>query len=217
MVHKMNGHRLPVSLFTGMAIATIGLELPMVAVAQPAPVLVSQVVACVVIKKTAVYTSADPSDPEVQGRILTVDTPVALAVPLSTRPPVRVQIKPNGFVDYAALDCGNRESPISSPNATSCRKVRDTLNPIYVFRDPSWGAQPLGRVVANQSVYVTQTGGSTTTIQDSNDDTWIGIDLQRTFGRNFGLSPSTGWLYSTDPNDPQSSTLVYGCNEPAIR
>lgn len=136
----MNDRRLPVSLLAGMAIATIGLDLPVVAVAQPTPILVSQVVACVVIKRTAVYTSADPSDPEVLGRILTVDTPVALAAPLSTRPPIRVQIKPNGFVDYAALDCGNKQSPISSPNTTSCRKVRNTLNPIYVFRDPQLGS-----------------------------------------------------------------------------
>lgn len=80
------------------------------------------------------------------------------------------------------------------------------------FEILSWGAQPLDRVVANQPVYVTQTGGSTTTIQDSKGDTWIGIDLQRTFGRNFGLSSNMGWLHSTDPNDPQSSTLVYGCS-----
>lgn len=210
----MKDYRLPVSLLAGITI--IGLDFPARAVAHPAPTLISQVVACVVAKKTAVYTSADPSDPEVLGRILTVDTPVALAAPLSTRPPVRVQIKPNGFVDYAALDCGNRPSPISSSNST-CRKVRNTLHPIYVFRDPSWGAQPLDRVVASQPVYVTQTAGGTTTIQDSNNDTWIGIDLQRTFGRNFGLASNTGWLHSTDPNDPQSSTLVYGCNEPVIR
>lgn len=210
----MNDRRLPVSLVTGIVIATIGLELPVLAVSQPAPMLVAQV-ACVVKKQTAVYTTANPGDPETTGRTLTVNTAVALAAPLPTNPPTRLQIKPSGFVDYAALDCGRDQPPSTSNSSktTACRKLRNTINSIYVFREPSWGAKPIAPVVANQSIYVTQTNGVTTSQIAADGKGWVEVDLQGTFGKNFGISPSVGWLPNTnpDPND-QTSTLVNGCN-----
>ena len=213
MRDNVNDRRLPVGLLMGMTITTIGLELPAFAVPQQSSILVAQV-ACVTRKQTAVFTTVNPGDPEVLG-ILASSTPVALTAPLQTNPPARVQIKPRGFVTYTALDCGRQDStggaPTTPPTPNSaCRTVRNTIDSIYVFREPSWGANPIMPVVANQLVYVTQTSGSTTTRSDENGAVWVAVDLQRTFGKNFGLSPSVGWLVSADPNG-QMSTLVNGC------
>lgn len=206
----MNDRRLPVRLLAGITIATIGLELPVLAVPQPAPVLVAQV-ACVIRKKTAVYTTANPQDPEVQGRTLAVDTAVGLAAPLPTVPPARVQIKPNGFVDYAALDCGREQTSPSSPQKSVCRKVRDTVTLKYVLQEPKGEAQMIAPVAANMSVWVTQTDGLITSRRYANGEAWVEVDLQRTFGKNFGISSSVGWLSNTDPDNPMS-TLVNGCS-----
>lgn len=203
-------NRPSVRVLAGMTIAAIALELPVLAVPQPAPMLVAQV-ACVVTKTTSVYRTANPSDPEVlPNRPLKVGTAIALVEPLPATPPARVQVKPNGFVDYAALDCGRPPTPVTptpSPKTTACRKVRDTVLSMEVRRNSSRGATPIAAVGANQTVYVTQTGGVTTSRKDGNGEVWVEVDLQRTFGRNFGISPSFGWLSNSEPSDPRS-TLV---------
>jgi len=69
----------------------------------------------------------------------------------------------------------------------------------------------IAAVGANQRVYITQVGGVTTSRKDANGEIWVEVDLQRTFGRNFGISPSFGWLSNTEPSD-RRSTLVNGCS-----
>jgi len=208
--HEISDRRLSVSLLAAISIAAIELELPVLAVPQPAPVQVAQV-ACVIRKQAAVYTTEDPEDPEVLPRTLTVGTAVALTAPLPTVPPMRVQInKPQGFVNYASLDCGRERKPLTSAKTTACRKVRNTVNSMYVFREPSWAEKTIERVFAGQSVYVTQSGGVTTSRVDANGEGWVEVDLQRTFGRNFGISSGVGWLSNTDPNS-QLTTLVNRC------
>ncbi len=201
-------NRLSVRVLAGMTIATIALELPVLAVPQPAPMLVAQV-ACVVTKTTSVYRTATPGDPEVlPNRPLRVGTAVALVEPLPANPPARVQVKPNGFVDYAALDCGRPTPPPSK--TTACRKVRDTVSLVDVRRNSSYGANSIAAVGAGQKVFVTQMGGVTTSRKDANGEAWIEVDLQQTFGRNFGISPSFGWLPNTAPNDPRGPLVT--CN-----
>jgi|GEM_PF-831556 len=206
-------NRILVRVVAGMTIATIALELPVHAVPQPAPMLMAQgEVACVVSKTTSVYRTANPSDPEVlPNRPLRVGTAVALVEPLPSIPPARVQVQPNGFVDYAALNnCGRPITPVNPTNPTktsACRKVRNTVFSMEVRRNSSRGATPIAAVGADQTVYVTQTGGATTSRRDANGEVWVEVDLQRTFGRNFGISPSVGWLSNSDPSDPRS-TLV---------
>ncbi len=203
-------NRLSVRVLAGMTIATIALELPVFAGPQPAPMLMAQV-ACVVSKTTSVYRTANPSDPEVlPNRPLRVGTAVALVEPLPTNPPARVQVQPNGFVDYTALNCGRPPTPVNPTNPTktsACRKVRNTVFSMEVRRNSSRGATPIAAVGADQTVYVTQTGGVTTSRKDANGEVWVEVDLQRTFGRNFGISPSFGWLSNSEPSDPRS-TLV---------
>ena len=206
---KMNDRRLPVRILAGITIATIGLELPVLAV-PTAPMLVAQV-ACVVSKTTPVFRTANPSDSEVlPRRPLTVGTAVALVEPLPSVPPARVQINPNGFVDFAALNCGKPPTPPPTTKTSVCRTVRNTVTSIAVRREPRRGSQSIAAVGANQRVYITQTRGVTTSIKDANGEIWVEVDLQRSFGRNFGISPSFGWLSNTEPNDSRS-TLVNGC------
>ncbi len=206
-------NRLSVRVLAGMTIATIALELPVHAVPQPAPMLVAQgAVACVVSKTTSVYRTVNPSDPEVlPSRPLRVGTAVALVEPLPTNPPARVQVQPNGFVDYTALNCGRPITPVNSTNPTktsACRKVRNTVSLMDVRRNFSRGSNLIAAVGADQTVYVTQTGGVTTSRRDANGEVWVEVDLQRTFGRNFGIpAPSVGWLVNSTFNNPQS-TLV---------
>jgi hypothetical protein len=207
--NKMNDRKLSVRVLAGMIITTIAVELPVLAIPQPAPILVAQV-ACVVSKTTSVFRTANPKDPEVLPmRPLKVETAVVLAEPLPSVPPARVQIKPTGFVDYAALDCGRPTTPVtpSGPKTTACRKVRNTVTSMAVRRESSRGAAAIAAVGADQSVYITQTGGVTTARKDANGEVWVEVDLQRTFGRNFGISPSFGWLSNSEPNDSRS-TLV---------
>ncbi|WP_146141268.1 hypothetical protein [Stenomitos frigidus] len=201
------------SLLAGMTIATIGLELPVLAAPQPAPVLVSQV-ACRVsnrISMIAVYTTANPQNPEVLGRNLRGGTLIGLAETLTVRPPERIQITDpiNGFVAYTGLDCG-RSSSNPSTKTTACRKVRSDIVNANVFRAPNWNSSPIAPIDVTRPVFVTQTAGRTTSFTDVNGEVWVEIDLQLTFSRNFGLSPSVGWLPATDPNS-QLSTLVNGC------
>jgi hypothetical protein len=216
MIDKINNRRLPVTMLAGMAIATIGLELPVLAVPQPAPILVAQI-ACVVKKQTAVFTSEDPRDPEVLNRILPVGTPIALVEPLSSQPPYRVEIKPTGFVPYVALDCGRRPPgpQTSTPPKTSvCRLVRSTVNFMYVRQDAGRQAPTIsdgaGQPVilrGNERVFVTQTGEKITS-RGVNGEGWVEVDLKRTFGTDFGIRSGFGWLSNTDPGDSMS-TLVY--------
>ncbi len=212
-MNKMDSYQRLVIL-AGMTIATIAV-LPAVAVSQPAPMRVAQR-SCVVSKTTSVFRTANPSDPEVlPSRPLMVDDPVTLAEPLPSVPPARVQIiRPkNGFVDYAALNCGRSTPPVTPPNATKtsvCRTVRNTVIAMDVRRDSRRGAAAIAAVGADQRVYITQVGGVTTSRKDANGEIWVEVDLQQTFGRNFGISPSFGWLSNTEPSDPRS-TLVNGC------
>ena len=210
---KMNDRKLPVRILSGIAIATIGLELPVLAVSKPAPMLLAQQVACVVSKTTPVFRTANPNDSEVlPNRPLKNGAAVILAEPLPTVPPARVQIKPNGFVDYAALNCGRPPVDTTKPptKTTACRTVRETVSSMEVRRESRRTAQAIAAVGASQRVFVTQTGGATTSRQDANGEVWVEVDLQRTFGKNFGISPSFGWLSNTVPSDSRS-TLVNGC------
>lgn len=213
IMDKISDRRVSVRVLAGITIATIALELPVHAVHQPAPMLVAQV-ACVVTKTASVYRTANPRDPEVlPNRPLRVGTPVALVESLPSVPPARVQINPNGFVDYTALNCGRPVTPVNPTNPTktsACRKVRNTIVATDVRRDSRRGAAAIAAVGADQQVYVTQTGGVTTSRRDANGEVWVEVDLQRTFGRNFGVSPSFGWLVNSTANNPQS-TLVTGC------
>ncbi|KAM3093534.1 hypothetical protein ACKFKG_19160 [Phormidesmis sp. 146-35] len=212
-MNKVNDRSLLVRVLAGVTIATIAVELPVLAVSRPAPMRLAQV-ACVVSKTTSVFRTPNPRDPEVLPiRPLNVGTAVALVEPLPSVPPARVQIKPSGFVDYAALDCGRPTTPVTPPNATKtsvCRLVRSTVISMDVRRDSKRGAAAIAAVGANQRVFVTQVGGVTTTRKDANGEVWVEVDLQRTFGRNFGISPSFGWLSNSEPADPRS-TLVNGC------
>lgn len=199
-------NRILVRVVAGMTIATIALELPVLAVPQPAPMLVAQkVVACVVSKPTSAFRTADPRDPEVlPNRFLRAGTAVALVQPLPAVPPARVQINPSGFVDFAALNCGTVQPP--PQKTTACRKLRDAV-PIDVLREPRRGANPIAATGAGQSVFVTQTNGVTTSQQNANGEVWVEVDLQRTFGRNFGISPSFGWLHNTAPGSSRSALV----------
>jgi hypothetical protein len=202
-------NRLSVRVLAGMTIATIALELPVLAVPQPAPMLMAQV-ACVVSTRTAVFVTANPSDPAVlPGLPLRAGTPVALVKPLPSDPPARIEItNPRGFVDFAALDCGKPTPP--PPKTTVCRRVRYTVSSVDVRRNSSYGSNSIAAVGAGQTVYVTQTGGVTTSRKDANGEAWIEVDLQKTFGKNFGISPSFGWLPNTAPNDPRGPLVT--CN-----
>ena len=205
-MNQISDRRVAIRVLAGITIATIALELPVHAVPQPAPMLVAQgVIACVVSKTTPVFVSADPRDPTVlPSRPLSVGTAVALAKPLPSSPPTRVEIKPSGFVDYAALNCGK-----STPNltkTTACRKVKNTVDSMDVRRDSSRSSTVIAAVGKGQVVFVTQTGGVTTSRQVAKDETWVEVDLQRTFGKNFQIpSPSLGWLPNTQPGVPGST------------
>ena len=204
-MNQISDRRVAIRVFAGITIATIALELPVLAAPQPAPMLVAQV-ACVVKNTTSAFVSADPKDPTVLPILpLRVRTPVALAQPLPINPPARVQIiNPNGFVDFAALDCGK-----STPNltkTTACRKVKNTVDSMDVRRDSSRSSTVIAAVGKGQVVFVTQTGGVTTSRQVAKDETWVEVDLQRTFGKNFQIpSPSLGWLPNTQPGVPGST------------
>lgn len=195
-------NRLSVRVLAGMTIATIALELPVLAVPQPAPMLVAQV-ACVVSTRTAVFVTANPSDPAVlPGLPLKAGTPVALVKPLSSPPPARIEItNPRGFVDFAALDCGK-----PAAKTTACRKLRDTF-PIDVFREPMRDANPIAAAGPSQSVFVTQTNGVTTSQQNANGEVWVEVDLQQTFGKNFGILSRVGWLSNTAPGSSRSALV----------
>ncbi|XHX75831.1 MAG: hypothetical protein RBJ76_15405 [Stenomitos frigidus ULC029] len=212
----MNDRRLAVSLLAGITIATIGSELPVLARPQAAPMLVAQV-ACVVTKRTAVYTTANPGNPQVQGRVLANGTAVALTEPLPSVPPTRVQIKPNGFVAYAALDCGRPPMPpidpvVTPPPKTSlCRMVRNTVPFWNVRLEPNQEAKVLALVKAGQRVYVTQTGAAITSYKNANGEVWVEVDLQRTLNPTFPIVSDVGWLSNSVPNDPRT-TLVNGCD-----
>ena len=197
-------NRLLVNVLAGMTITTIALELPALAVPQPAPILMAQV-ACVVTTRTAVFVTANPSDPAVlPGLPLTAGTAVALVKPLPIDPPARIEItNPSGFVDFAALNCGR-----PTAKTTACRKVRDTIPSTDVRRDSRRDAPLIAAVRAGQAVFVTQTNAVTTARQVANGESWVEVDLQRTFGRNFGISPSVGWLSNTQPNVPASSLVT---------
>lgn len=203
-------NRLSVRVLAGVTIATIVLELPVLAVPQPAPMLMAQV-ACIVSKTTSVYRTANPSDPEVlPNRFLIKGDAVALREPLPNVSPARVQIsKQNGFVDLAALiNCGKPTPP--SPKTTACRKVRNTVSSMEVRRDHSYGANLIAAVGAGQPVYVTQTGGVTTSRKDADGEAWMEVDLQKTFGEKFQISSGFGWMLNTAPDDPRGPLVT--CN-----
>lgn len=210
----MDDRRLSVRVLVGIMTATIGLELPVLAVLPPSPLLVSQV-ACKVIKTTPVYITANVGDSEALPiRPLPINTLVALAEALPGVPPARVQINQptNGFVDVAALDCGRTSPPVVSPPPTQgklsvCRTVKTTLGSVYVFRESNWQSKPIAPVNADQPVYVTQLRGSqsVTSQRDVNGGVWVEVDLQKTFSRNFGISPSVGWLFNSSPGDPNTT------------
>jgi len=206
VIDNMHNYKISLGLSVGLAIATTGFALPTRAVPAQTLMVVAQT-ACVVRKTTPVFTTANPQDSEVLPILpLSPGTPVGFAAPLPVAPPPRVQItNPNGFVDYAALNCGGA---VQSPSA--CRRVRSTLNSAYIFREPNWGANPVGQVTANQTVYVNQVSGKVFTQTDPNGLVWLQVNLQRTFGRNFGIPSGAGWLPNQDPGDV-GATLVY-CN-----
>lgn len=213
MVHRMDDRRLSVKVLVGITIAAIGLELPVLAVPPPSPLLVAQV-ACVVNKTTPVFTTANPEDSAALLSLpLTDGTAVVFVAPLPTNPPARVQIKKpsNGFVDYAALDCGRTLPPPPQAKSSVCRIVKNTLGSVYVFREPNWQSKPIASAAANQPVYVTQLKGSAsvTSQRDANGGVWVEVDLQKTFGKNFGISPSVGWLFNSSPGD-SNTTLGTG-------
>ena len=200
-MNQISDRRVAIRVLAGITIAPIALELPVHAVPQPAPMLVAQV-ACVVSKTTPVFVTSDPTDSTVlPNRPLNVGTAVALAQPLPNNPPARIQIKPNGFVDYAALDCGKPTTTPPPGKPTACRKVKDNVRSATVRRVPSDVGIFVVEVNARDSVYVTQTGGGTTFQTDSFGAEWVEVDLPRTFGgRNFGVrAPSFGWLLNTRP------------------
>lgn len=220
MVHRVVDRRFSVKVLVGMTIATIGLELPVLAVPQPSPLLVSPV-ACKVSKTTPVYKTANTGNSEALMRSLLAGTLVGLAGTLLDDKPARVQIDQpsNGFVDYAALDCGRTPTvppPGPQPNpplqkTSACRKVRNTVISMAVRQEPSRRAAEIDRVGAGQIVYVTQTGGATTSRPGANGEVWVEVDLQRTFpSMNFDPSLSFGWLSNSEPGD-QRTTLVDGC------
>lgn len=215
MRDEISDRTFPVSILAGITIATLSLELPVLAVLQPAPMLVAQV-ACVVTKRTAVYTTANSGDPEVLGRILADGTAVALTEPLPSVPPARVQIKPNGFVAYAALNCGRPlvpppdESRPPLPKPSLCRTVRNTVPSWNVRLKPSQDAKVLALVKAGQRVYVTQTGGGITSYKDAKGEVWVEVDLQRTLNPTFPIVSNVGWLSNSVPDDART-TLVNGC------
>jgi len=199
-------NRILVRVVAGMTIAAIALELPVLAVPQPAPMLMAQkVVACVVSKSISAFKTADPKDPEVlPNRFLKAGTAVALTQPLPTVPPARVQINPSGFIDFAALDCG---SPTSPGKTTACRAVKDTISSATVFQVPNNPNTSLAAVGAGQPVYVRQTAGVTNS-QLVNGGSWVEVDLQQTFGRNFGVKSLVGFLSNTQPGVPGSTLAV---------
>ena len=215
MRYKLSDRSFPVSLLVGITIATISSELPVLALPQAAPMLVAQV-ACVVTKRTAVYTTANPGNPQVQGRILADGTAVALTEPLPSVPPARVQIKPNGFVAYAALDCGRPPIPVIDPvppppsKPSLCRTVRNPVPSWNIRLEPNQDAKVLALVKAGQRVYVTQTGAAITSYKDANAEVWVEVDLQRTLNPTFPIVSNVGWLSNSVPNDPRT-TLVNGC------
>ena len=199
-MNQISDRRVAIRVLAGITIATIALELPVHAVPQPAPMLVAQV-ACVVSKTTPVFVTSDPTDSTVlPNRPLNVGTAVALAQPLPNNPPARIQIKPNGFVDYAALDCGKPTTTPPPGKPTACRKVKDNVRSATVHRVPSNAGILIAAVGAGQPVYVTQMGGVTTSQKDTNGEVWVEVDLQRTFGQNFGFR--AGWLSNTQPGVP---------------
>lgn len=208
----MNDCRLSVSILVGMAIASIGLELPGFAVPQPAPVLVSQVACKVSSNMIAVYETAK-SDEEVVGT-LRRGTLVGLVRPLSMSSTPRVEIDQPmiGFVSRAALNCGTAPpTVIKPPTTTACRTVRDSIPLKYVFEKADGQSRMLATVSAKMRVWVTQTGGGITH-KDIDGVNWVQVDLQRTFqGEKFGVASGFGWLSNTDPVN-QLSTLVNGCN-----
>ncbi len=196
-MNQISDRRGAIRVLAGVTIATIALELPVQAVPPPAPMLVAQgAIACVVSKTTPVFVSADPRDPTVlPSRPLSVGTPVALAKPLPSSPPTRVEIKPSGFVDSAALNCG-----VPPGKTTACRKVKNNISSATVRQKPSNVGMSIAAVGAGQPVYVTQMGGVTTSQKDTNGEVWVEVDLQRTFGQNFGFR--AGWLSNTPPGVP---------------
>ena len=204
-MNQISDRRVAIRVLAGITIATIALELPIHAVPQPAPMRVAQgAVACVVSKTTPVFVTSDPADSTVlPSRPLSVGTLVALAQPLPNNPPARIQIKPSGFVDSAALNCGR---PILPPNptnpgkTTACRKVKNNVSSATVRQKPSNVGMLIAAVGAGQPVYVTQMGGVTTSQKDTNGEVWVEVDLQRTFGQNFGFR--AGWLSNTQPGVP---------------
>ena len=201
-MNQISDRRGAIRVLAGITIATIALELPVHAVPQPASMRVAQgAIACIVSKTTPVFVTSDPTDSTVlPNRPLSVGTPVALAQPLPNNPPARIQIKPNGFVDYAALDCGKPTTTPPPGKTTACRKVKNNVRSATVHRVPSNAGILIAAVGAGQPVYVTQTGGATTSRKDANGGVWVEVDLQRTFGRNFGIpAPSLGWLSNTQP------------------
>ena len=199
-MNQISDRRVAIRVLAGITIATIALELPVHAVPQPAPMLVAQV-ACVVSKTTPVFVTSDPTDSTVlPNRPLNVGTAVALAQPLPNNPPARIQIKPNGFVDYAALDCGKPTTTPPPGKPTACRKVKNNVSSATVRQKPSNVGMLIAAVGAGQPVYVTQMGGVTTSQKDTNGEVWVEVDLQRTFGQNFGFR--AGWLSNTQPGVP---------------
>ena len=204
-----NALKLPVGIWVGMTIATIGLKVPVFAFPQPSSLLVAQT-ACVVSKQTPVFRTANPDDSEALSiRPLSVGTAVVFAAPLPPNPPARVPIKPRGFVDFAALDCGDSSTVVPPPSQSTsvCRTVRDSVPLKYVFAETDGQSRILAPVSAKMEVWVTRTAGGGVTHKNTDGVDWVQVDLQRTFSKNFGIASGFGWLSNTDPGE-QLSTLV---------
>jgi hypothetical protein len=125
----------------------------------------------------------------------------------------QINLNPPRFIESRNLQMCGTALPTTPTTPTpvksdACRMVNSTLaSTIDVVREPRNNSIVIAQVNPKQRVYVTKFSDGRTVIVEGEGRRWVQLDLQQSFGRNFGLKPAVGWMYNSDIGSSYSNLV----------
>lgn len=195
------------------AIATFSLGLP-VSAQSPSSVIAQAPSRCRLVKENAnVYSDRNVDQRFVVDRKLRGTEVELVRFPDPTSNFAQINLNPPRYIESRNLQmCGTPLPPITpSPtpgSSSACRVVNGKLaGAIEVVREPNTNSIVITQANPRQQVFVTQFSDGRTVIVEREGRRWVQLDLQRSFGRNFGLNPPVGWMFNSEIGSPFSNLV----------
>lgn len=199
-------------LLFSTAIATVSLGLPVLA-QSPSSIMAQTPSRCRLVKENAnVYSDRNADQRFVVDRKLRGTEVELVRFPDPTSNFAQINLNPPRYIESRNLQmCGTSLPPIVTPptgQPSACRVVNSKLaGAIEVVREPNLNSIVITQANPRKQVYVTQFSDGRTVIVEREGRRWVQLDLQRSFGLNFGLNPAVGWMFNAEIGSPFSNLV----------